>query len=423
MMPAHRASLNEKTGMEKKEIGRVIFPDGAEIFRGGEAGTHAYLIEQGKVEIFTHYSGERVVLRLLGPGDILGDMALLDNAPRSASAVAIAPTTATVITRDQLVGRLEQADPVLRLLLNEMLARYRRELRRFKGQNVEEGNPSITPPLGLDVAHLGAIDKIKMEGELRQALDNEDFKLYFQPIIHVQTGHIAGFEALIRWFHSERGFVSPGDFIPVAEETDLIVPIGRWVMREACRNLKLLQDAASLAHPDAEPLFMSINVSGRQFSVPGFIEEAAEIMDDAQVDPSQVKLEITETLLMSYGASRQWVERCREMGTSVALDDFGTGYSSLSYLLYFPIDVLKIDRAFVQQMSESARGAAIVASIVSMAHNLDIRVVAEGIEEPEQLSSLAEMACDFGQGYYMSRPLPVADVLPLLGCLLPVSQG
>ena len=409
--------------MTIKESGRVVFPAGTEIFRGGEAGSHAYLIEQGKVEIFTHYSGERVVLRILHPGDILGDMALLDNAPRSASALAIVPTTATVITRDQLAGRMEQADPVLRLLLNEMLARYRRELRRFKGQNVEEGGPSVTPPLGINIAHLGAIDKIKMEGELREALEKGEFKLYFQPIIHVDTGHIAGFEALIRWFHSDRGFVSPGDFIPVAEETALIVPIGRWVMEEACRNLKRLQDEASKVNPDAEPLFMSINVSGRQFSEPGFIEEAAEIMKAAEINPAQVKLEITETLLMSYGSSRHWVERCREMGTSVALDDFGTGYSSLSYLLYFPIDVLKIDRAFVQQMSESDRGAAIVAAIVSMAHNMDIQIVAEGIEEPEQLSRLAEMKCDFGQGYYMSRPLPVDDVVPLLGRPLPVSQG
>ena len=361
-------------------------------------------------------------MRILRPGDIIGDMALLDNAPRSASAVAIGCTKATVIKRAQLAGRLEQADPVLRLLLKEMLVRYRRELRRFMGQSVEESNVAIAPPLGLDVAHLGAIDKITMEGDLRDALDNGEFKRYFQPITDVRTGQIVGFEALIHWFHSERGMVSPGWFITVAEETDLIVPIGRWVMQEACRNLKLLQDAASLAHPGSKPLFMSINVSGRQFSVPGFIEEAAEVMNGAQVDPSRVKLEITETLLMSYGDSRQWVERCRELGTSVALDDFGTGYSSLSYLLNFPIDVLKIDRTFVQQMSESDRGAAIVASIVSLAHNLDVRVVAEGIENFEQLSSLADMGCDFGQGYYLSRPLPVADVMPLLGCRLPVAK-
>jgi len=167
-------------------------------------------------------------------------------------------------------------------------------------------------------------------------------------------------------------------------------------------------------------LFMSINVSGRQFSEPGFIEEAAEIMEAAGVDPSRVKLEITETLLMSYSASRQWIERCREMGTSVALDDFGTGYSSLSYLLYFPIDVLKIDRTFVQQMAESERGAAVVEAIVTMAHNLDMSVVAEGIEEPEQLTCLADMSCDFGQGYYMSRPVPAEDALDLLGCVLPI---
>ncbi|MDP6947001.1 MAG: EAL domain-containing protein, partial [Myxococcota bacterium] len=277
--------------METIKTGRVVFPQGTEIFTGGEQGKHAFLIETGKVEIFTHYSEERVVLRVLGPGDILGDMALLDNAPRSASAVAIADTIATVITREQLAGRLEQADPVLRLLLNEMLARYRRELRRFKGQSLEEGSHSVTPPLGIDVAHLSAIDKIKMEGDLRDALDKAEFKLYVQPIIHVGSGTIAGFEALIRWFHAERGFVSPGDFIPVAEETDLIVPIGRWVMQEACRLLGVLQEAANHAQPGAEPLFMSINVSGRQFSEPGFIEEAAQIMEDAQVDPSRVKLE------------------------------------------------------------------------------------------------------------------------------------
>ena len=398
------------------ETGNRTFDAGDVIFRGGEPGDRAYLIERGKVEISTHYSDERVVLRILGPGDIMGDMALLDNSPRSATATALVETTALVITREQLISRLEQADPVLRLLLDEMLARYRRELKRFKGHQEDDVHTgTVTPAMGINIQHLSAIDKFKMEGELRTALENQEFQLHVQPIIHLNTGTIAGFEALIRWFHSERGFVSPGEFIPVAEETALIVPIGRWVMEEACRLLKRLQKVAEERQPDAAPLFMSINVSGRQFSEPGFIEEAAATMERTEVDPTHVKLEITETLLMSYGASRQWVERCREMGTSVALDDFGTGYSSLSYLLYFPIDVLKIDRAFVQQMGESARGAAVVRAIVMMAHHLDIAVVAEGIEELEQLDCLGQMNCDYGQGYYMSRPLAADDAMELIG--------
>ena len=401
---------------------RETFARNSLIFKGGDKGERAYLIDSGKVEVWTHYSGERVVLRVLGPGEILGDMALLDNAPRSASATAIEETSVTVITRAQLITRLEQADPILRMLLDEMLARYRRELQRFKGVNVDEGvSSSLTPPLGLDVSHLTAIDKFKLESELRQAVEREELQLHLQPITDMSTQKIAGFEALVRWIHPVRGFVSPGEFIPVAEETDLVVPIGRWVMKEACRLLRQIQDSVRRNDPDASLPFMSINVSGRQFAEPGFIDETASIITMAGIAPADIKLEITETLLMNYGASLSWIERCHALGASVALDDFGTGYSSLSYLIHFPIDVLKIDRAFVQQMSETPRGKALVSAIISMAHMLDLKVVAEGIETAEQLQMLTTMGCEFGQGYYMARPMPARDVMSLLGQPLPIS--
>lgn len=390
------------------------------IFEGGDVGDCAYVIDRGRVEVATNYNGEKTVLGIMGPGEILGDMAIIDDEPRSASAIAIDDTVLTVITPEQVTTRLQEADPVLRLLLMVTLERYRNELRRFQGGNDEQ--PAAQDRQGKRRALLTqdiiassqqtAIDKFKLESDLRGAIANDQFHLYYQPIISLDGGAVAGFEALIRWIHPERGFVNPGDFIAVAEETALMVPIGRWVLQQACEDLKTFNELA--LECGSPPIFVSVNVSGRQFASGNFLGDLRESLADTGVDPKNVKLEITESLLMNYTHALDWIREAREQGVRIALDDFGTGYSSLSYLLHFPIDTLKVDRAFVQHMHEDTRSASLVAAIVNMAHTLSFDVVAEGIEEAEQSVALAGMGCEYAQGYRYARPLPVLDAREFL---------
>jgi EAL domain-containing protein (putative c-di-GMP-specific phosphodiesterase class I)/CRP-like cAMP-binding protein len=401
-------------------LSKRLFRAGSMIFEGGDVGDCAYVIDRGRVEVATNYNGEKTVLGIMGPGEILGDMAIIDDEPRSASAIAIDDTVLTVITPEQVTTRLQEADPVLRLLLMVTLERYRNELRRFQGGNDEQ--PAAQDRQGKRRALLTqdiiassqqtAIDKFKLESDLRGAIANDQFHLYYQPIISLDGGAVAGFEALIRWIHPERGFVNPGDFIAVAEETALMVPIGRWVLQQACEDLKTFNELA--LESGSPPIFVSVNVSGRQFASGNFLGDLRESLADTGVDPKNVKLEITESLLMNYTHALDWIREAREQGVRIALDDFGTGYSSLSYLLHFPIDTLKVDRAFVQHMHEDTRSASLVAAIVNMAHTLSFDVVAEGIEEAEQSVALADMGCEYAQGYRYARPLPIADAREFL---------
>jgi EAL domain-containing protein (putative c-di-GMP-specific phosphodiesterase class I) len=222
---------------------------------------------------------------------------------------------------------------------------------------------------------------------------------------------IIGFEALLRWQHPERGLVSPADFIPVAEETGLIVPLGLWVLREACRQMADWHDR----FPQPAPPFVSVNLSTRQLLQANLVAEVAQALRDTGLDPASLKLEITETAIMQDPESAAaMLVQLRDLGVRVGLDDFGTGYSSLNYLRRFALSTLKIDRSFISQMDASAESAEIVQTIVSLAHNLAMDVVAEGIEKAEQRARLQALACEYGQGYYFSRPLDSAAAAALL---------
>jgi diguanylate cyclase (GGDEF)-like protein/PAS domain S-box-containing protein len=256
-----------------------------------------------------------------------------------------------------------------------------------------------------------AVARLQLETDLRRALEREEFELQYQPIVSLRTARIAGFEALIRWRHPDRGLVMPSDFIPAAEETGMIVPIGWWVLREACRQMCAWQDTAG----EAEFLSISVNLSGKQFMQPDVIEKTDQVLRDTGLNPGCLKLEITESTIMER--TEPVVTRLRDLkalGVQLSMDDFGTGYSSLSCVHQFPLDVLKIDRSFVKRMAADGEASEVVRAIVGLAHNLGLDVIAEGVETSEQLAQLKVLGCEYGQGFLFSKPLKSADALALI---------
>ncbi len=256
-----------------------------------------------------------------------------------------------------------------------------------------------------------ALRIMQMETDLRRALGREEFVLYYQPIVSFDSGRLAGFEALIRWNHPLRGVVGPSEFIPIAEDNGMINPIGRWVLQEACRQMREWQ----CNYPGGLPLTISVNLSGKQFSQPNLIEMIAGILQETELPAPCLKLEITETVIMENSDSAaEMLNELKALGSQLAIDDFGTGYSSFSHLHCFPIDTLKIDRAFVSRMDTSRESSEIVRTILALAHNLKMSVVAEGVETAAQIKQLRNLGCEYGQGYFLHRPMPAADAGKLI---------
>ena len=246
-----------------------------------------------------------------------------------------------------------------------------------------------------------AVERQSIEQDLRVAIARDELVLHYQPKIDLASGAVVGAEALIRWMHPKRGVVSPAQFIPIAEQSGLIVPIGRCVLREACRQMREWREAGI-------PLLnMAVNVSAVDLRDPGFFDHVLDVLGETRLEPEFIELELTETVLMKHPeATATILQRLSERGVMVSLDDFGTGYSSLSYLDRFPIDSLKIDQSFVNQISVETGGSPIVAAIISMARSLKLRVIAEGVETAAQLAFLQGLGCEQAQGYYFSRPVP-----------------
>ena len=268
--------------------------------------------------------------------------------------------------------------------------------------------------------HEAAMRRLQLEHDLRKALDDEQLTLHYQPIISLETGALISFEALLRWQHPELGPVTPLDFIPIAEETGLIVPIGLWVLEQACRQLRRWYDR----FPSHAPLSMCVNVSRRQIIQPNVCDTVRDIIAACDIEPRHLKLEVTENVIMeSLELIVPILDDLKELGVELAMDDFGTGHSSLSCLHRFPLDVLKIDRSFIKNMGLNVEFAAITQAVVTLAHNLDMVVIAEGVERSDQLAQLQALECDYAQGFLISRPAIAGDMDALIAAGMPLAQS
>lgn len=259
--------------------------------------------------------------------------------------------------------------------------------------------------------HARALKRLKLEGDLRRAIEEEDFMVYYQPKVHLGTGKVVGVEALVRWGDPQTGITMPSEFVPVAEETGLILPIGDQVLEGACRQLCEWRESDGLEGD----ITLSVNLSGRQFQKPDLVDGVRRVLRETGLQAERLQLEITESVVMGEDEQALWtLKELRETGVKIAIDDFGKGYSSLNYLKELPVDALKIDKSFVDGLRRDMVDAAIIRLIVDLAHTLRLEVTAEGVEGPEQLARLAQMGCDLGQGYYFSEPLPGEEAGKLL---------
>jgi diguanylate cyclase (GGDEF)-like protein/PAS domain S-box-containing protein len=263
--------------------------------------------------------------------------------------------------------------------------------------------------------HAAAVTRMELKADLERAIADHDFLLHYQPIVDLRTGHVTGLEALLRWHHAERGLVLPTEFIPIAEETGLIVTLGRWVIDAACQQLSAWGQAGELAGPLRERMSMWVNISARHLQEQDFVETVAEALRRSKIRPDRLTLEITESALMAdLDQSAAALHRLRGLGVRLAIDDFGTGYSSLSYLERLPVEVLKIDRSFTAAIGQGRDVPVLVRSIVKLGQTLHMEVLAEGIETAEQLARLRAIDCRLGQGFHFSPALPADQVIELL---------
>lgn len=377
---------------------RIQLEPGQRLFTEGDDPGTAFLIESGTIEVKTGHRDREVVLSLLGPGDLVGEMAVIDESPRTATATAITASVLFPIGRQQIADRLASTDPIIRSLLEGQLKRYRGALAALQGK---QQAPDTTSP-----SELLGIGKMRLEAQLREALAERQLELSYQPLMDVAEGVIAGFEALVRWNHPERGWISPAEFVALAEETSLIVPVGEYVIDTACAAITRLLASGTYRAP-----FVAVNVSSRQLSHPGLVERIVARVDAARLPRGSLKLEITESQVLDHDLVEGLIELCHSHGIKVALDDFGTGYSHLGGLHRLAFDTIKVDQTFSRSMLREPRAMAIVETIVQLGRALSADIVVEGVETPEQLDALRRLGCQYAQGYLIGHPQSLAQIL------------
>jgi EAL domain-containing protein (putative c-di-GMP-specific phosphodiesterase class I) len=380
---------------------RELF-NGEVLYRQGDPSDCAWLVERGAIELTSQQGRRTVQHAVLGPGELIGELGMLDGQPRSATAIARGETQLLAIEHDQFLERLGSGDPIVRTLVLSLLRRARSLLAVLPADAVlpseDFAQESSEERIGLD--------KIRLEARLRDAIDNQTLEVRYQPIYDIVEGAVRGYEALVRWSLPDRGAVSPAEFIKLAEETSLIVPVGEYVLDRVLGVLSALREAGATPLPS-----IAVNLSARQLVEPGMARQIVRRVDQAKLPPGALKLEITESRMLDYGPVAAVMQHCRSHGIPFALDDFGTGYSNLTHLHKLDFEFVKVDQAFARHMFDSDRAMAIVNAIVAMAHGIGAAVIVEGIETHEQLQRLRAMGVRYAQGYLIGQAQTASAVL------------
>jgi EAL domain-containing protein (putative c-di-GMP-specific phosphodiesterase class I) len=382
-------------------IRRELFA-GEVLYRQGDPSDCAWLVERGAIELVSVQGRRTVSHGVLGPGELIGELGMLDGAPRSATATARGDTALLAIDHDQFLDRLDAGDPIVRTLVDSLLRRTRSIIASLP---TDASLPAEDVAVD-DPEERSGIDKIRLEAQLHDALDSNTLEVRYQPIYDIRAGRVASYEALVRWELPDRGPVSPAEFIKLAEETSLIVPVGEYVLDRVVGVLTGLRDAG------VDPLpGIAVNLSARQLVEPGMARHIVARAERAQLPAGTLKLEVTESRMLDYAPVAAVMQHCRERGVPFALDDFGTGYSNLTHLHKLEFEFVKVDQAFARHMFDSPRAMAIVEAIVAMAHGIGADVVCEGVETKEQLQRLRELGVRYAQGYLIGQAAPAAAVL------------
>jgi len=348
--------------------------------------------------------GKERRIKLMGKGELFGEVSLIDRQPRTATVRAIENVVLVPIPRKLVDGLLEKSDPILRHLLLVILERFR---GKISNASDPEASAKMSPDLTVfrKAAKGEATQKIALAHGMARALSHEEFHLHYQPICNLADGNTIGFEALIRWHHPTEGVILPKDFLWIAEQTGFISKIGVWTLDRACRDWPELRKFTNHDTP-----FVSVNLSGAQLNDETLVDDLKNIISNQNMTPTELKLELTETAMVDFPETAlNIMNKLIELGCSIALDDYGAGHSGLGRLQRYPISTLKIDGAFINSMSNSVQSLEIVRSTLTLAHSLGMKVVAEGIERKDIRTILLGMGCEIGQGWLLGYPASLQD--------------
>lgn len=382
--------INKRKYLNKNEV----------VFYKGEQPDYAYLVEKGTLLVFSDKDAKTSPLGTVHAGDLLGEMAILDNFPRTATVIAETDCVLLKIDPIQFAERISNADPIIASLLESLLKRYRLALANINGHTSENQAHEKS------IIEKVMVEKIRLESQFKNALATNSLDVRYQPLLEIATDQIVGYEALMRWQHPERGFISPAEFIKLAEETSLIVEVGEFVIDTACQAVSTLIEHGASPSP-----FIAVNVAPNQLSHPGLIERIVERVDKAGLPKGSLKIEVTESQTLVSKEVQKTINLCHEHGIKVALDDFGTGYSNLTQLHEFNFDTIKVDQAFVKTAETNPRSMILIKSIIEMCHLLGADVLIEGIEDKKTLDKLNEYHCRYAQGYGIGMPQTLDDII------------
>ncbi len=382
-------------------IRRSLFA-GEVLYRQGEPADCAWLIESGQVALSSHDGRRQREHGLYGPGEMIGELAMLDGGARAVTATAASDVMLLAIEDEPFRERIDACDPIVRALVDSLALR----LRRVQAGGEDAAALAAEDAPGVDPDQRAGIDKLRRDAQLRQALDEGGIEVRYQPIYDIPAARVTGYEALVRWDLPGHGMVSPAEFIKLAEETSLIVPVGEYVLERVIAVLSALRDAGNDPVPE-----IAVNLSARQLVEPGMARQVVDRVQRAKLPPGALKLEVTESRMLDYEPVAAVMRYCRGHGIRFALDDFGTGYSNLTHLHKLDFEYVKMDQAFARHMFDSPRAMAIVEAIVAMAHGIGAKVICEGVETQAQLQRLRELDVRYAQGYLIGKAAPADEVL------------